>query len=97
MLITFSTRIPANGHKYFTIRQTTIRVVLDLRSILIFVGIIGIAAALIVDMLEISTGTAIAMSCVFTVGVALCFFTWALGFSGRTAIWDAIWGSAVLW
>jgi flagellar motor component MotA len=84
MLIIHLTRFRSH-HTSF---QKIIRAASELPTFLILTGIIGVAAALAVEMFDISLGTAIAMSVVLILGVVFCFVVWGLGIGERAAVWD---------
>ena len=56
--------------------------------ILILIGIIGIAAALVVEMLDVSVGIAIAMIGILIAGIVFCVMAWCLGIGGRAIMLD---------
>lgn len=55
---------------------------------LVLLGIICLAAALVVDTLEVSIGTGIAMTGVLIISVLLCFLAWCLGIGEKAPMWD---------
>lgn len=85
VVIIYFVRFPGNhGHHCSNVYRTAIRrVASEVPAFLILVGILGIAVALIVEMLHISIGTAIAMSGIFIFGFVFCFLAWVLGIGGR--------------
>lgn len=70
--------------KSSNIYRTAIRVLSELPTLFIFMGIIGVIAALVVDMFDVSVGTAIAMSGVLSLGVVFFVVAWCFGI-GRGA------------
>jgi nucleoside permease NupC len=60
-------------------------IISEMPTVLILIGIICLAAALVVEMLEISIGTAVAMGGVLFLGVVFCPLAWWVGISGRAA------------
>jgi hypothetical protein len=85
MLIVY-VRFPSN-HARKSLRRI-IRIASEVPTFLILIGIIGIAAALVVEMLDVSVGTAIAMGGILVVGIAFCVMAWCLGIGGRAMMLD---------
>lgn len=87
MLIVYFIRFPENdSHKSSNNLRTVNRAALEAPTFLILTGIIGVAVALVVEMLGISIGAAIAMSGVLILGVMFCFLAWYLGIGGRAMV-----------
>jgi hypothetical protein len=84
ILIVYFTRFPANPRDN-ACRSTTaiLHGVSEMPTILILIGIICLTAALVVEMLEISIGTAVAMSGVLFLGVFFCLLAWWVGIGGK--------------
>jgi hypothetical protein len=57
-------------------------------TFLIIIRIIFVAAALVVDVFDVSVGVAIAISVVLILGVLFCLLAWCLGMEGRNVIED---------
>jgi nucleoside permease NupC len=62
-----------------------LRGVSEVPTVLILIGIICLAAVLVVEILEISIDTAIAMGGLLFLGVVFCPLAWWVGISGRAA------------
>lgn len=77
-------RFPAHPvHQSRNAVRKIIRAASQVPTFLILIGIIGIAAALVVEMLDISLITAIAMSMVLIFGIVFCISAWCLGMGGK--------------
>jgi hypothetical protein len=89
IVVVYFARFPANPRGN-TNRSTMMimRGVSEVPTVLILIGIICLAAALVVEMVDISIGTAVAMSGVVFLGVFFCLFAWWVGISGRAAAPD---------
>lgn len=86
ILVVYFTRFPVNPRDT-TYRSMTMILcgVSEVPTILILIGIICLVAALVVEMLDISLGTAVAMSGVLFLGVIFCLLASWVGIDGRAA------------
>jgi hypothetical protein len=83
VIVSFA-RFPANPRDNAS-RSTIMRGVSEIPTVLILIGIICLAATLVVEMLGISVGTAVAMSGVLFLGVFFCLLAWWVGIGGKVA------------
>jgi hypothetical protein len=86
IVIVYFARFPANPRdNAYRSTMMIMRGVSEVPTVFILIGIICLAAALVVEMLEISIGTAVAMSGVIFLGVFFCLLAWWVGIGGRVA------------
>jgi hypothetical protein len=89
MLVLYFMRFPTNyWHKPCNTSRILLRAASEAPTFLISLGIIGVAAALVVEMLDVSLGTAIAMTGLLSIAVVLCLLAWCLGLGGRAVVRD---------
>jgi hypothetical protein len=81
MLVIYFTRFPANHSRKSW--RAIFRVASEIPTLLIIIGIIFLAAALVVDLFDISVGTGVAISGVLIIGVLSCLLAWCFGMEGR--------------
>jgi hypothetical protein len=89
MLVISFIRFPVNTRRESSnILRAIIRATSEAPTILFLMGVICVAAALVVDMLDVSIGTAVAMGCVLIGGGILCLLACCFGSRERFAMWD---------
>jgi hypothetical protein len=76
MLVIYFLQFPANHNKNSNVLRIIIRGGSEAPAVFILMGIIGVAVALVVEMLAVSVGTAITMASVLILGVVFCFVAW---------------------
>jgi hypothetical protein len=86
MLIIYFTWLPADHTRKSW--RSTFRVASELPAFLIIIGIVSLATALVVDVLDVSLGTAVALSGVLILGAIFCLCAWCFGMEGRNVIRD---------
>jgi small neutral amino acid transporter SnatA (MarC family) len=69
-------------------QQKLIHIASEVPTFLILIGIVGIAAALVVEMLDISVGNAVAMGGILLLGIAFCVLAWCFGMGGKAMMLD---------
>jgi hypothetical protein len=89
ILVVYFTQFPTNPRDN-ACRSTTaiLHGVSEMPTVLVLIGIICLAAALVVEMLGISIGTAVAMSGILFLGVFFCLLAWWVGIGGSVAKLD---------
>jgi hypothetical protein len=89
MLIVFFTRRPNRQNHELpgsAAYRVGIRVASELPALFVLVGIVGVAAALVVETLDVSVGVAIAMSGVLILLIIFCLVVWCLEVGGRVVV-----------
>jgi hypothetical protein len=89
ILVVYFTRFPASlRDNVYRSTMVILHGVSEMPTVLVLIGIICLAAALVVEMLGISIGTAVVMSGVLSLGVFFCLLAWWVGIGGRVAKLD---------
>jgi nitrogen fixation/metabolism regulation signal transduction histidine kinase len=85
MLIVFFTRCSKYQSRESP-GSAAIRIASELPAFFVLAGIVGVAAALVVETLEVSVGVAIVMSGVLILWIIFCFVIWCLEVDGRVVV-----------
>jgi hypothetical protein len=89
MLIVFFTRFSKYQSRELpgsAAYRVGIRIASELPAFFVLVGIVGVAAALVVETLDVSVGVAVAMSGVLILLIIFCFVVWCLEVGGRVVL-----------